>query len=169
MPRLVEPRRIIGVALALTLAGCSLIEPEPLEAPVVSLRALEPVAMGINSQVFRARLSLYNPNAVPLDVSKGEMQLDLGGARAAKGRTLTPFSVPAGESTEVDVQVTMNLLRDLPGLYRTLSEGLQQGLDYELHGYVNVARRGLDRMPISAQGRLTIPAGNAGATAVAPP
>jgi LEA14-like dessication related protein len=140
------------------LAGCSLLEPEPIEPPVVNLLGLEPVAMGINSQVFKARLSLYNPNPSRLDVSGGEMQLDLAGVRAAKGRTMAPFAIAAGETSEVEVQVTMNMLRDLPALFAKLSTGgMAQALDYALEGHVDVARRGLDRIPISASGRLTMP------------
>jgi LEA14-like dessication related protein len=161
------PRRILyGLFYALAAglaAGCALVESEPIEPPVVNLRALEPLAMGLNSQVFRARLSLYNPNAVPLKVSKGELQLELAGVRAAKGRTLAPFDVAPGENTEVEIQITMNLLRDLPSLYRALSAGAAgEGLDYVLTGHVNVERRGFDRVPIKASGRLVVPAPAAG-------
>jgi len=158
-PRIARLATVFSAMLA--LGACSLLESEPLDAPVVNLRGLEPVAMGINSQVFSARLSLYNPNKVPLRITRGELQLDLAGVRAAKGRTLEAFSVPAGEATEVDVRVTMNLLRDLPALYRALSAGLAEGLDYDLNGFVDVERRGRDRLPINAAGRLTIPAGAA--------
>lgn len=162
------PRITFCLAAALALGACNLVEREPLEAPVVNLLGLEPVAMGINSQVFRARLGLYNPNAVPLRISRGEMELDLAGVRAAKGRTIEAFSVPAGQKTEVDVRVTMNLLRDLPALYRALSAGLAEGLDYDLTGFVDVERRGRDRLPINAAGRLNFPAGAASGLIPAP-
>lgn len=152
--------------LALTLAlaacaalpgACSLVEPEPLDPPVVNLVSLEPEAMGLNAQVFRARLRLFNPNAIPLRVSGGELQLDLGGQRAARARTLAPFAVASGAEAEVDVRVTMNLLRDAPALLRVLQEGGAAGLEYALTGHVNVERRGRDRVPIAATGRLAPP------------
>lgn len=153
-------RAMLALALVALLAACSLVEPEPLDPPVVNLRGLEPEAMGINAQVFRARLHLFNPNTVPLRVAGGELRLSLAGARAAKGRTLAPFTIDAGGETEVDVRITMNLLRDAPALFRALSgAGAAEGLDYALEGHVNVERRGLDRVPIAATGRLAPPAG----------
>src|SRR5262245_52271581 len=110
-----ETRIVASAALAvlaLFVGGCSLLESEPLDAPVVNLRSLEPVAMGLNSQVFRARLNLYNPNTVNLDVTGGELELELAGVHAAEGRTVEPFSLAAGESKDVEVRVSMNMLRD---------------------------------------------------------
>lgn len=146
--------RVLAVALlAAQSAACSLMQGEPLDPPVVNLRALEPEAMGINAQTFRARLSLFNPNAVPLRVSSGAMEFDIAGVRAAKGRTLAPFAVDAGATTEIEIRVTTNVLRDGPALFRALqSGGGAEGLAYALKGYVNVERRGPDRVPISAAG-----------------
>jgi LEA14-like dessication related protein len=152
--------RLIPALVAVICAGCSSFQAEPLEPPVVSLRGLEPEAMGINKQAFRARLSLFNPNTVPLRVSSGEVELELAGVHAAKGRTIEPFSVAAGAETEVEIRVTMNLLRDAPTLFRALSGGIAgAGLDYELKGHVTVERRGLNRLPIRSSGKLDIPGG----------
>lgn len=148
---------LVGAGLV-AQCGCSLIQSEPLEPPVVNLRGLEPEAMGINSQVFRARLSLFNPNAVPLRVSRGEVNLSIAGVEAAKGRTLEPFSVDAGAEQEVTIRVTMNLLRDAPSLFGALAGGgVGEGLDYRLDGHVDVERRGSNRVPIRSSGRLTLP------------
>ena len=71
------PKFRVGVLwLSAFATGCSLLETAPLEAPVVNLRSLEPVALGLNSQVFSATLNLYNPNGVPLTVSRGEIELE---------------------------------------------------------------------------------------------
>ncbi len=157
---------LAGFAALVLLAGCSLLEPEPLEPPAVSLRGLEPEAFGINSQVFRARLGLFNPNTVPLKISRGELELELAGVGAARGRTLGPVEVPAGAEVETDIRVTTHLLRDGPALLRALPGGsLEQGLAYTLQGHVYVERRGLDRVPISASGRLGPPAAPAGQAA----
>jgi LEA14-like dessication related protein len=146
------------LALA-TVPGCSLLEPEPLDPPAVSLRNLEPEAFGLNSQVFRARLGLFNPNTVPLKISSGEIELELAGVGAAKGRTLAPFEVPAGAEVETDIRITTNLLRDGPALLRALTAGsASEGIDYELSGVVYVERRGPDRVPIRAKGHLALPA-----------
>ena len=112
---------LVSMVLALLLPACSLVEPEPLDPPAVSLRGLEPEAMGINSQVFRARLNLFNPNTVPLKISRGELQLQLAGVGAATGRTLAPFEIPPGAAVEADIRVTTHLLRDGPALLRALS------------------------------------------------
>ncbi|MBW7931330.1 MAG: LEA type 2 family protein [Gammaproteobacteria bacterium] len=150
---------------ALLLPACSLLEPEPLEPPAVTLHGLEAEALGINSQVFRARLGLFNPNTVLLKISRAELQLELAGVGAARGRTLGAIEVPPGERVEADIRVTMNLLRDGPALLRLLAgDAGRQGLEYSLNGYVQVQRRGPDRIPISASGQLGLPAaGPAGA------
>lgn len=149
-------RRAAALAAASVLvAGCSFTEPEPLDPPAVSLRSLEPEAFGINSQVFRARLGLFNPNTVPLKISRGELELELAGVGAATGRTLGPVEVPPGAEVETDIRVTTHLLRDGPALLQALSAApAGQGLEYALSGYVYVERRGPDRVPIRAEGRL---------------
>jgi LEA14-like dessication related protein len=148
----------LAACVAVLATACSMVEPEPLDPPVVNLVSIEPEAMGLNAQVFCARLRLFNPNSVPLRVSSGELQLELGGERAARGRTLAPFAVDAGAESEVDVRITMNLLRDAPALFRVLQGGGAEGLEYALTGHVNVERRGRDRVPIAASGRLAPPA-----------
>lgn len=149
---------------ALLLPACSLLEPEPLEPPAVTLHGLEAEALGINSQVFRARLGLFNPNTVLLKISRAELQLALAGVGTARGRTLGAIEVPAGERAEADIRVTMNLLRDGPALLRVLSSDTgSQGIDYSLSGFVQVQRRGPDRIPISASGRLGLSTPAAGA------
>jgi LEA14-like dessication related protein len=161
-PRAALARALAAVLLA-GLTACSSFQEEPLEPPVVNLRGLEPEAMGLNSQVFRARLGLFNPNTVPLRISRGEVDLELAGVSAAKGRTLAPFTVEAGAETEVDIRVTTHLLRDAPALFSVLSGGgASDGLAYALSGYVYVERRGRDRVPIRSSGTLGFPAGQAG-------
>jgi len=150
--------RTLMLFLACVLAACSAIEPEPLEPPAINVVALQPEAFGINSQVFRLRLGLFNPNSVPLQVLRGSVDLSLAGVRAARGRTINPFTVGAGESAEVEIRVTTNLLRDAPGLLEALSaSGPGGGLQYSLSGHVEVERRGPDRIPIRAEGRLLPP------------
>lgn len=146
--------------MLLALGGCSLFQPEPLDPPSVSLQALELEAFGLNSQVFRARLRLFNPNSTPLDVSGGELQLELAGIRTAKGRTLMPFVVAPGTDQDVEILVTTHLLRDAPALFTALSRGDgREPLEYRLTGHIDVARRGPDRIPIRAAGQLRLPAG----------
>jgi len=146
------------VALVALAPACSLVEPEPLDPPAVSLRNLEPEALGINSQVFRARLGLFNPNTVPLKISRGDLELELAGVGAAQGRTIAAIEVPPGAEVEADIRVTTHLLRDGPALLRALSgSAAQQGIAYSLSGYVYVQRRGTDRIPVSASGRLGLP------------
>jgi LEA14-like dessication related protein len=146
--------------MILLLSGCSLVQPEPLEPPAVNLRGLELQAMGINSQVFRVRLSLFNPNSVPLKVSGGEVALEIAGVSAAKGRTLDPFTVAAGAEQEVEILVSTHLLRDAPALLGVLTGGSAgEGLEYRLSGHVDVQRRGPDRVSIQSTGRLGFPNG----------
>lgn len=153
--------RPVAVAASFTtlclVAACSMVEPEPIEPPIVNLRSLEPEVFGITGQTLRARLGLFNPNTVPLEVERGSLELQLDGVRAAKGRTLAAFSIPPGERTEVDVRVTMNLLRDAPALFAILSAPPKaDGIGYQLDGFIDVRRCGRDRLPINAAGRLSL-------------
>ncbi len=156
-------RRWLIATAALALGGCALFQPEPIEPPAISLESLDLDAFGLNRQVFRARLRLFNPNTRPLQVEHGEVELELAGVRAAKGRTIAPFVVAPGAEQQVEIRVSMNLLRDAPALFHALSRGDQGGaLDYRLTGHVYVARRGPDRMPIQADGRLRLPVAGVG-------
>lgn len=156
------PACILACVLAAVPVGCSMLQQEPLDPPVITLRGLEPEAFGFNSQVLKARLGLFNPNAVALDVTAGKLELELSGVHSATARTLAPFSVPPGGEIEVDVRVSMNLLRDGVALLQALSSGLAaERLDYRLSGYVDVKRHGLDRVPVSSAGTLVIPPASA--------
>lgn len=152
-------RIVLTGFLAVLLAGCQLLDSSPLQPPAITLQDLQAEALGINSQVFRARLGLFNPNGVPLWIVGGELQLELAGVGAARGQLLEAVQVPAGERAETDIRVSMSLLRDGPALMRVLSAGAnEQGLDYSLNGFVQLRRRGFGRIPISSSGRLGLAA-----------
>jgi LEA14-like dessication related protein len=108
--------------------------------------------------MFRARLRLFNPNTVPLDVTRVSLKLSLAGVEVATATTLAPFLVEPGEHRAVDLRVTTNLLRDAPALSTVLTGSTStNGPDYRLGGYVDLARRGRDRGPVSAAGRPQLP------------
>ena len=87
----------IGFLCMLLVAGCSLTRP-PTEYPELRVAAIEAERLGLNQQVFRVRLQLYNPNEVRIRVASGALTLDLEDIRVGndRGQLLAQGTLPTG-------------------------------------------------------------------------
>ena len=147
-------RPLALLCLGLWLTGCSLLQP-PVYPPEVALRGLMLERAGLDSQSFRARLSVYNPNSSRLKVQDGRVGLQIEGIAVGEGSLIDGFSVPAGGRQDVDLRVETNLLRDGPRLLQLLLSG-DQYLDYRLAGYIDPSFAGLGRIRINESGRVSL-------------
>jgi LEA14-like dessication related protein len=140
-------------ALALVTASCALFH-RNLEAPTVTLQGITPESLTAAGQVFRTRLRLENPNAEDLRVVAGRVTLSLAGIAAGSGETLERFTLPANGSQEVDLRVSLDLLRVAPQLFKLLALGPGE-LDYQLSGFVDLDVKALGRLPFKSRGKVS--------------
>ncbi len=134
--------------------GCALFKAK-LEAPKVTLHSVTPESIGRGSQVLRCRLLLENPNDEDLRVVGGKVRLEINGESAGKGETIEGFVLPALDSREVELRVTLDLLSSLTGALRALGSGKPE-LAYTLQGYVDLDVKALGRLPFKTGGTIQL-------------
>lgn len=138
--------------LPLLAGGCALFKGK-LEAPKVTLSGVTPEKLERGSQVLRCRLLLENPNNEDLRVIGGKVRLEIDGVSAGKGETIEGFVLPALDSREVELRVTLDLLSSLTGALRSLGSGKPE-LEYTLQGYVDLDVKALGRLPFKSKGTI---------------
>jgi LEA14-like dessication related protein len=147
-------RHLCALVLLLPLlsGGCALFKGK-LEAPKVTLSGITPEKLERGSQVLRCRLRLENPNNEDLRVIGGKVRLEIDGVSAGNGETIESFVLPALDSREVDLRVTLDLLSSLTGALRSLGSGKPE-LEYTLQGYVDLDVKALGRLPFKSKGTI---------------
>ncbi|MCL4791067.1 MAG: LEA type 2 family protein [Gammaproteobacteria bacterium] len=140
--------------LPLLSGGCALFKGD-LEVPKVTLSAVTPEKLARGSQVLRCRLLLENPNNQDLRVIGGKVRLEIDGVTAGQGETIEGFMLPALDSREVDLRVTLDLLSTLSGALRSLGSG-KPALEYALQGYVDLDVKALGRLPFRSSGTIQL-------------
>lgn len=143
---------VLGLLLPLLSGGCALFKGK-LEAPKVTLHSVTLEKLERGSQELRCRLVLENPNNKDLKVIGGKLRLEIDGASAGKGETIESFVLPALDSKEVDLRVTLDLLSSLTGALRSLGSGKPE-LEYTLQGYVDLDVKALGRLPFKTGGTI---------------
>ncbi len=153
-PMLAGRRRWFMLLLLLPLlsGGCALFKGK-LEAPKVTLSGVTPEKLERGKQVLLCRLLLENPNNEDLRVIGGKVRLEIDGVPAGKGETIEGFVLPALDSKEVDLRVTLDLLSSLTGALRSLGSGKAE-LEYTLQGYVDLDVKALGRLPFKSKGTI---------------
>ena len=134
------------------LFGCAAFP--RLEAPKLSLIAVEMQSADIFSQRLKVRMRVLNPNARELPVKGITYRIEVNDSELGRGLTNTPFVVPAMGEAEFDVQVTTNLAGMLGKLLSR--RGSQDSLQYRLVGEVALASGFLRRIPFDERGSVKL-------------
>jgi LEA14-like dessication related protein len=142
-------RKLILILLAISLAACAGMRPEP---PEVQLSGLEITDVSLSHANFLATLKLYNPG---LDIEGIKFTLFLNDVRVARGQSAKAFSIPAEESGQAAVRLSSSFL-DLFQLTRSLQN--QQELSFRIAGEVKIGGIGLlgATIPIEREGTLPV-------------
>jgi LEA14-like dessication related protein len=145
-------RTMILICLFAGCAACAGIRPVP---PEVQLSGLEITDLSLSHANFLARLLLYNPNGVSLDIKSLKFTLVLNGVRVADGQSAKPLTIPAEESGEVSIRLSSSYL-NLLHLTRKLQD--QEQIEFNIDGEVKVAGLGIltTTVPIEHQGTLPL-------------
>ena len=101
---------VVTTALCLCLIQACSSLPRQLAPPQVELVELRLLQASFDGQRFAVQLLLSNPNPVPIPVLFVEFNVRLAGEGLLDGRSLSPFTLPAGGSQSVDVEIFSNLV-----------------------------------------------------------
>ena len=132
----------------LLAAACSLLTARPPEVEVLSvmLRGVGPL-----NQALAVELCVSNPNSVALAFRSVTAVVDVNGAVLAEGASEAAVLLQPHSSTVVSFEVVTtlrNLGMQLNGISKT------GGLDYRIHGTVELTGSLAIAVPYSHQGRL---------------
>ena len=145
-------RIVILIFLAVGLAACAGIRPAP---PEVQLSGLEITDLSLSHANFLARLQLYNPNGVSLDIQSLKFTLFLNDVRVADGQSTKPLTIPAEENREASIRLSSSFL-NLLQLTRKLQD--QDQIAFNIDGEVKIGGLGVlsTTIPIEHQGTLPL-------------
>ncbi len=136
--------------LLLGLGGCALAGATP---PTVEVAAVELRGVGLLDQALAVSLCVSNPNTVALTFRRVRVGVDVSGAPLAAGVSDAAVSLPPLASVLVPFSVTTTTANLGPQLLGVLGTG---GIDYRLHGSVQLAGVLPISIPFSRDGRLDL-------------
>ncbi len=122
------------VVAMLAVSGCASTMQNLVQSPVVELRAVQVMGLGLNSQTFLLSFDISNPNGFALPVRSVRYALKLDGRRFASGETPSEFSVPANGDARFAISVDLNLLQTAPQLLSVVRQSARDDVSYELDG-----------------------------------
>lgn len=150
-------RTALLLLFSVALTACAALQ-EDIEPPGVRLVGVTVKEAGILTQRYGVTLRIENPNRVALPIRGVTYALELAGTEFATGQTPNRFSVPAYGESDVEFNVSTNLLATIGHLAKWL-QGDPQELDYRVSGKVDID------LPLVG----AIPFETTGAVALAPP
>jgi LEA14-like dessication related protein len=122
----------ITAAVLLTVtAGCAALGRATFAEPMVELRDVQIVGLGLDGGNLDVILSVYNPNRFSLDATRLTYRVDIDSTQLGNGALDSRFVVPRGDSSLVRIPVRFT--------YRGLGEAGRQLINT---GSVNYRVRG---------------------------
>lgn len=157
-------KHIVALLAALLGTGCTLLTATP---PQVEVQRVELRGGGLLEQTFAVSLCVTNPNDAELAFRRVVVAVDVSGTSLANSASNSGVRLPPRSSVLVPFTVattTRNLGPQLLGVLRT------GGVDYRVHGTVQLSGALAITLPFSRTGRLDLLAAGDGllADAAAP-
>lgn len=137
--------------LATLLAGCAALRPQ-LEQPRLSLVGLEIRELGLLRQRYMLTLSVQNPNSIAFPVRGMNYDVRIAGHEFAHGMSPKAFTVPARGETDVEVELTTNLMDTLQNVQQLLLER-RTLIDYQLSGQLELDLPFIKAIPFENSGK----------------
>ncbi|HEX5515686.1 MAG TPA: LEA type 2 family protein [Gammaproteobacteria bacterium] len=142
------------LGLILLLTGCATLQPQ-LEKPQISLVGIDIRELGLLRQRYVLTLSVQNPNAIAIPVRGMSYALRIAGEEFANGVSPKAFTVPSYGETDVEVEMTTNLLSTLSKVQDLLT-GKRDMVDYQLSGKLEVDMPFARAIPFSNRGEFRL-------------
>jgi len=123
--------------------------------PEVQLSGLEITDLSLSHANFLAKLQLYNPNGVSLDIKSLKFTLFLNDVRVADGQSKKSLTIPAEETGEATIRLSSSFF-NLLQLTRKLQD--QDQIAFNIDGEVKVGGLGIlsTTIPIEHEGTLPL-------------
>ncbi len=130
-PRRTARRVLLAVSAAAVLGGCAALGRATFAEPMVELREVQVVGLGIDGGSLDVILSVYNPNRFALDATRLTYRVDVDSVQLGSGALDSKFVVARGDTSLVRLPVRFT--------YRGLGQAGRQLL---ASGTVNYRVRG---------------------------
>lgn len=129
-----------GLLALCFLTGCATLG-APWLAPEVALIGVQPRLLSADRQAFLVNLSVNNPNDRALPIKGLSYRVLLEGQPLAEGSSRLARIIQPGDTQQVDLEVSSNLLALMPELPRWLLSG--ESLTWTVSGIAEVDAAGL--------------------------
>lgn len=127
---------LTGLLCLALLAGCAAMRPQ-LEQPKISLVGIDIRELGLLRQRYVLTLSVQNPNSIAFPVRSMDYEVRIAGHDFANGMSPKSFTVPARGETDVEVELSTNLISTLQNVQSLLLER-RKLIDYQLSGQLEL-------------------------------
>lgn len=138
----------------LALAACSSIITKP-QKPTIQLVKVRPLNISVSEQKLRFELKVTNPNSFELPVESIDFIARFNNADIASGKNSQSTTIPANGEGLLTLDVTAGIDR-LMNTLKTLLEGQDLNLDYELAGTVKIENWSTP-IPFDVTGAMEVP------------
>lgn len=149
------PARTLLMLSLILLGACSTVLQDVIKAPEVTLTDFRLTKAGLINQTFAVTLKIKNPNKVPLPIKGFSYRVDLAGDEFANGSTQEEFTIPASGEKNIDVSVTLNLLRSSSHLLNVVKSD-PSAIDYQFTGVISVNLPLMGSIPINKKGQISL-------------
>ena len=143
-------RQVAVLAAALLGAGCTLLTATP---PQVEVQRVELRGGGLLDQVLAVSLCVTNPNDAELAFRRVAVAVDVSGAPLADSASDSDVRLPPRSSVLAPFTVVVTARNLGPQLLGVLRTG---GVDYRMHGTVQLTGALAITLPFSRSGRLDL-------------
>jgi LEA14-like dessication related protein len=136
----------------LIACGCAAMLPR-LQAPTLTVTAIEFAGGSMQQQQLHLSLHVMNPNAREIAIRGIDCSFEIEGQPFAQGSTEAAFTLPASGETDFALNVTANLNNALLALAGGFGH---HTVDYHLYGQVHLGGGFVRTIPFDQKGRVRL-------------
>jgi len=148
-----------GASLLFVVACAGTGDEFPMRQPTVALTGVEAGEVSLTGQEVSLRFEVRNPNAFPLPIRGLRYHLRINDQSFAGGESQGRIDVPADGVGRFAVTVELDLMRSGMQVASLLRSGVEDRLDYDLHGDFSVDIPGAPSIGFTSSGTVSLQSG----------